>query len=215
MKWTELSLDWKDVTKGLMETLKQRDPYTYGHCQRVAELGRNLALAAGLSETEALEVQYAALFHDLGKIGIPDRVLLKPDRLTAEEASIMRLHPIKSVEILQSLTRSPFIQALIPAVRAHHERMDGQGYPFGLKGDEIPLAARILLIVDTFDAMTTDRPYRKGKPVNFAYRELRTFAGRQFDIHLVRVFLQSHKHWKAFDPTITEAFVARYYPRAA
>ena len=208
--------EWAEaVTQALLRTLRERDPYTYGHCHRVARNAKMLAQAAGLNERDQTIVQHASLFHDLGKLGIPDSILLKPARLTAEEAAIMREHPLKSVEILTPLSKIPFFGSLIPGITHHHERIDGAGYPFGVKGEAIPLAARIILISDTFDAMTTHRPYRQGMSTEIAYRELKQFAGRQFDPHLVKVFLESHPHWGDFEEETTQEFVAANFRRVA
>jgi HD-GYP domain-containing protein (c-di-GMP phosphodiesterase class II) len=208
--------DWAyAVAKTLMQALRERDPYTYGHCRRVSRNAKLLAQAAGLNEKEQRIVEYASMFHDLGKMGIPDSILLKPGRLTPEEEELIRAHPSKSAEIIRPLASIPFFRATIPGIEHHHERIDGGGYPHGISGDAIPLAARIILIADTFDAMTTTRPYRKGLAFEVAYKELQTFAGRQFDAQLVKVFLQAHPKWSALEDEITEEFVAAHFKRAA
>jgi HD-GYP domain-containing protein (c-di-GMP phosphodiesterase class II) len=215
MIWDQIP-EWADhVARSLLQALKERDPYTYGHCRRVARNARLLAQAAGLNEFDQAAVEYASLFHDLGKLGIPDSILLKPGRLTPEEEAIMRAHPVKSAEIVQPLTSVPFFQAVIPGIRHHHERFDGKGYPDGVWGDAIPLVARIILIADTYDAMTTTRPYRKGMDPSIAYKELQLFAGRQFDQHLVKVFLEAHPKWGEIEKEITEEFVAAQFKRVA
>jgi HD-GYP domain-containing protein (c-di-GMP phosphodiesterase class II) len=201
--------DWAhQLAKTLLAALRERDPYTYGHCRRVARHAKLLAKATGLSEREQVIVEFSSMFHDLGKMGIPDSILLKPGRLTPEEEAIMRAHPVKSVEILAPLSGLSFFQAMLPGILHHHERIDGAGYPDGISGDAIPLLSRIILIADTFDAMTTTRPYRKGLPHEVAYKELKLFAGRQFDAALVNVFLQAHPKWGAIEHEITEEFVA-------
>lgn len=208
--------DWANqVARTLMMALKERDPYTYGHCRRVARHAKLLAEAAGLSDYDVRVVEISSLFHDLGKLGIPDLILLKPGRLTAEEAAIMREHPRKSIEIIQPLTSVPFFNCTVPGICHHHERIDGAGYPFGLVGEKIPLISRIILIADTFDAMTTTRPYRKGFSVEIAYKELRQFANRQFDAHLVEIFIQAHPHWPELEEEITEEFVSTQYRKRA
>ncbi len=208
MAWGDIP-DWAHtVAKTLLQALRERDPYTYGHCRRVGRNARLLAGAAGLNEYEQKTVEFASIFHDLGKIGIPDSVLLKPGRLTPEEEAIMRGHPIKSAEILQPLSSIPFFKDVIPGVRHHHERMDGMGYPDGVFGQEIPLVARVILIADTFDAMTTTRPYRKGLSFEIAYKELQTFSGRQFDEQLVKIFLKAHPTWGKLEEEITEEHIA-------
>jgi HD-GYP domain-containing protein (c-di-GMP phosphodiesterase class II) len=215
MAWDRIP-DWANtVAQTLLSALKERDPYTYGHCRRVARHARMLAQAAGLSEHEQRIIEYSSMFHDLGKMGIPDHILLKPGRLTREEEVVMRDHPLKSVEIVQPLTHVPFFQQVIPGIRSHHERIDGLGYPDGIRGDQIPLYARIILIADTFDAMTTTRPYRKGMSHDTAYKELRVFSGRQFDEQLVKVFIQAHPTWGLIEEEITEEFVTSRFKRAA
>jgi HD-GYP domain-containing protein (c-di-GMP phosphodiesterase class II) len=198
-----------------MQALKERDPYTYGHCRRVARHARNLAQAAGLNDYDQQVTEIASMFHDLGKLGIPDAILLKPGRLTPDEAAVMKLHPVKSVEIINPLSAIPFFKATIPGICHHHERIDGRGYPFGLAGDKIPLISRIILICDSFDAMTTTRPYRKGLTLDHAYKELRQFSGRQFDPQLVEIFTKSHPTWGDLEEEITEEFVAHHFKRAA
>lgn len=199
----------------LLAALKERDPYTYGHCRRVARNARLLAESAGLNEYEQKVIEYSSIFHDLGKIAIPDSILLKPGRLSAEEQSVIRVHPIKSAEILQPLSLIPFFKDILPGVRHHHERLDGKGYPDRLSGDDIPVSARVILIADTFDAMTTTRPYRKGLTDEAAYRELRQFAGRQFDAQLVKTFYEAHPTWGKYEEEITEEFVSLNFKRAA
>jgi HD-GYP domain-containing protein (c-di-GMP phosphodiesterase class II) len=208
--------NWAEsIVYTLLSALKERDPYTYGHCRRVARNARLLAQAAGLNEKDQKIVEISSIFHDLGKIGIPDQILLKPGRLSPKEEDIMRTHPVKSIEIIKPLTGIPFFKSLIPGILHHHERMDGLGYPYGVQGDKIPLSARIILIADTFDAMTTTRPYRKGSGYDFAYKELKQFSGRQFDPHLVQIFLKAHPKWGAIEEEITEEFVAAHFRRAA
>jgi HD-GYP domain-containing protein (c-di-GMP phosphodiesterase class II) len=208
--------EWANLAaQALLSAMKERDPYTYGHCRRVARFARLLAKAAGLNEQEQQIIEYSSMFHDLGKMGIPDQILLKPGRLTQKEEEIMREHPIKSTEIIQPLTQVPFFKSLIPGIRHHHERVDGEGYPDRIKGEQIPLSARIILIADTFDAMTTTRPYRKGSGSDYAYKELKQFSGRQFDPQLVQIFLKSHPKWGPIEEEITEEFVAAHFKRAA
>jgi len=215
MAWNDIP-EWAEkVMLSLLQALKERDPYTYGHCRRVARNARMLAQAAGLNEYEQKVVEYSSVFHDLGKIAIPDSVLLKPGRLSPEEQAIIRIHPIKSAEILQPLSSIPFFKDLLPGIRHHHERLDGRGYPDQIAGEAIPLTARIILIADTYDAMTTTRPYRQGLTDEIAYKELIQFSGRQFDEQLVKVFTKAHPTWGDFEKEITEEFVAASFKRAA
>ncbi|MDR3608080.1 MAG: HD-GYP domain-containing protein [Oligoflexia bacterium] len=197
------------MTEALLQALKLRDPYTYGHSRRVGRNARKLAAAAGLNEFEQRTIELSSVFHDLGKLSIPDSILLKPGRLNAEETVIMKQHPLKSVEALLPLENIPVFKATLPGIRSHHERIDGRGYPDGLAGDKIPLAARIILIADTFDAMTTTRAYRKGLPFDYAYQELKVFSGRQFDPALVKIFLQAHPAWEDFEIEFQEEFIAK------
>ncbi|MGZ3699457.1 MAG: HD-GYP domain-containing protein [Bdellovibrionota bacterium] len=219
---TSKKLDWdgvpdwaQTVARALLQALKERDPYTYGHCRRVARHARLLAQAAGMTDYEQKLVEFSSMFHDLGKMGIPDSILFKAGRLTEQEEAIMRAHPVKSTEIIHPLTGVKFFNDLVPGIRHHHERVDGRGYPDGLQGEQIPLIARVILIADTYDAMTTTRPYRKGLADEIAYKELRQFSGRQFDIQLVRIFLEAHPTWGIVEEEITEEFVAAKFKRAA
>jgi HD-GYP domain-containing protein (c-di-GMP phosphodiesterase class II) len=203
------------VSKALMNALRERDPYTYGHCRRVARNARLLAQAAGLSEWEQRVVEFSSLFHDLGKMGVPDQILLKPGRLTRDEMAIMMAHPVKSALIVEPLAPVRLFRDLLPGIRHHHERVDGKGYPDGVVGVEIPLTARVILIADTYDAMTSTRPYRKGLDPDIAYKELKQFAGRQFDTQLVSIFLKAHPHWGHYEDEITEEFLATNYRKVA
>lgn len=174
--------------KSLLSALKCKDDYTWGHSLRVAYFCVSVGKELGLSEDELYELEVSALFHDLGKIGVPDSVLTKPSRLTDEEFLEMKLHPNKSYEILKDF---PVFDKMAINAKYHHERFDGRGYPEGLKGESIPFFSRIILIADTFDAMTSTRPYRKGLPFEVAFAELREFAGSQFDPHIVEKFISS------------------------
>jgi len=215
MAWDEIPGWAHDVAMALLHALKERDPYTYGHCRRVAKLAGLLAQSAGLTPNEQRVVEYASLFHDLGKMGIPDRILFKPARLNEEEEEIMRTHPVKSAEIISPLATVAFFKSVVPGIKHHHERFDGMGYPYGISHQNIPLHARIILVVDTYDAMTTSRPYRKGLPTDIAYKELKLFAGRQFDPDMVKVFLDAHRTWGDLEEEITAEFVARRFKKAA
>lgn len=193
-----------DVVRTMMALVKMKDQDTFDHCVRVSKLSRMLAEASGLSSDDARIVEYAGLFHDIGKVGVPDGILLKPAKLTDVEYEVMKSHPVLSVEALQPLSQVAFFGATLPGVRHHHERFDGKGYPVGVKGEEIPLAARMILVVDTFDAMTFSRPYRKGLPPEVAYKELVDFAGRQFDPKLVEIFNEVHPKLRLGPPRNSE-----------
>jgi len=196
MEFKKHSNDWKQgVIKALLKLLKEKDHYTYDHSRRVSKYALLLAREAQLNEKDQKIVEYSALFHDLGKIGISDSILLKPEKLSPIESQMMQAHPVKGIEVISSID-DPFFQSLLPGIRNHHERFDGKGYPDQLKAEGIPLAARIILIMDTFDAMTSTRPYRKGIDASIAYAELKKFSGTQFDKDLVDLFIKAHASWK-------------------
>jgi diguanylate cyclase (GGDEF)-like protein/putative nucleotidyltransferase with HDIG domain len=161
----------------LARTIEAKDPYTGGHTERVAEIALTLARELGFTPTELQAVNVGALIHDIGKIGVPDSVLLKEGPLTDEEFAEIREHPKISSYIVADLELPPIVKQM---VRSHHERYDGSGYPDGLLGEEIPLAARILSVADALDAMTSDRPYRDALPVDAARAEIQSKVGEQF-----------------------------------
>ncbi len=172
---------------GLAEAIEAKDPYTKGHCGRVAGYALVLAQAAGYP-TDGLEtLEFGAFLHDIGKIGIRDSVLLKPAALDEAEWSHMREHPVKGYEIASKIE---MLRPIISAVRNHHERWDGAGYPDRLAGQQIPVAARIVAIADAYDAMATDRPYKAALPVEECESVLRKQAGKMFDPELVDVFIR-------------------------
>ena len=176
------------AARSILLALDMKDSYTFGHSTRVAFYSQELGKEMGLSSEELYQLELASLFHDIGKIGIPDNILLKPTRLSQDEFTIMKTHPERSEEVLKNF--SPF-EKIGKYARHHHERYDGKGYPDNLKGEDIPYFSRIILISDTFDAMTSDRPYRKGLPYDVAFSELEEFAGSQFDPKLSKVFVKA------------------------
>jgi len=180
----------EQAARTILKALDCKDSYTFGHSMRVAYFSLVTGTEAALSKDEMYELELSAIFHDIGKIGTPDVVLNKPSRLSEEEFQIMKLHPEQSYEILQDF---PQFDKIAMNARSHHERYDGKGYPQGLKANEIPVAARIILIADTFDAMTSTRPYRKGLSYEVAFDELIQFSGTQFDPEMVRLFIQGMK----------------------
>ena len=171
----------------LLAALVARDGYTGAHTEAVVDHSVAVARRMGLNEEEVVEVEQAALLHDVGKIGIGDAILNKPQALSDAEWEIMRMHPTIGEEIVAS---TKGLAHLAPAIRAEHERWDGKGYPDGLEGEEIPLASRIILVCDTFHAMTSDRPYRKALDVEAALSELEGNAGAQFCPRVVEAFLE-------------------------
>lgn len=210
-----MSKNWGDVPEwalatahSLMQSLNSVDPLTYNHCCRVGEMSRKLARDAGLNEYEQKISEFAGLFHDVGKIGISQEIIAKPGKLDPKELDIMRSHPVISEQIINPLAAThPFFKDLLPAIRGHHERVDGDGYPDRLLGDRVPILARLILIVDTYDAMSQTRSYRKGLPDDIIYAELKRCAGTQFDPQLIRIFLQAHKTWNTVE-TDKETFMS-------
>jgi putative nucleotidyltransferase with HDIG domain len=183
--------DVHGLMMGLLHSLTSavdaKDAYTCGHSERVALLSRHLAMQAKLSDHEVERVYMAGLLHDVGKIGVPEVVLQKTGRLTAEEFEQIKKHPEIGARILQDIKQ---IKDIIPGVLHHHERYDGKGYPGGLAGEDIPLMGRIICLADCFDAMTSSRTYRKALPLEVALTELRRCSGTQFDPRLTEAFLQ-------------------------
>jgi putative nucleotidyltransferase with HDIG domain len=161
----------------LARTVEAKDPYTAGHTERVADIALLLAAELGFDEAQLPAINMGAIIHDIGKVGIPDAVLLKPGPLTDEEMRTMREHTEVSSYIIADLELPAVVEQM---VRSHHERYDGGGYPDGLRGEEIPLAARILSVADVVDAMTSDRPYRNALPLDVALAEVRDNTGKQF-----------------------------------
>lgn len=186
----ELRADLKDFVRALTEVLEEVDPYTRHHSVRVAEYSVRLARGLGLGERDVDEIEYAALVHDIGKIGPQHQhILQKPGTLSHEEQRTLRAHPAAGAEIVAKVRA---LRRASEIVRSHHERPDGQGYPFGLRSEDVPLGARILNVSDAFDAMTSDRPYRRALPLEAALRELERGAGTQFDAQVVACLLRLH-----------------------
>jgi len=183
----ELTLAYDTTIEGWAQALELRDRETEGHTRRVAELTVKLARALGVKSEDLIHIRRGALLHDIGKMGIPDQILLKPGPLTPEEWKIMKKHPVYAWELL-----SP-IEYLRPALNipyCHHERWDGTGYPRGLKGEEIPLSARIFAVVDVWDALTSNRPYRSAWSQDKAREYIKEQAGHHFDPQVVEKFLE-------------------------
>ena len=185
---SDFSAPVMETLRALISTLEEKDTYTHGHSIRVAEYAVAIAEQIGLSLAELQEVELCALFHDVGKIGIPDEILMKPGKLSKAEFEIMKSHPSRSAKILEKIS---IFKNIIPGILHHHERYDGFGYPVGLKGTEIPLYSRIVLIADTYDAMTSTRPYRLALHSELAIEELRRCTNTQFDESLVRAFVEA------------------------
>jgi HD-GYP domain-containing protein (c-di-GMP phosphodiesterase class II) len=171
--------------EALTAAIDAKDPYTRGHSERVAYLSSEIAKAMGLSDDEAERVRISGLVHDVGKIGVPERVLCKAGRLTDEEFGLIKLHPETGHRILKGIT---LLEHALGGVLHHHERIDGRGYPHGLKGDAIPLTARIIGLADTFDAMSSNRAYRPAMPREKVLAEIARCAGTQLDAAVVAAF---------------------------
>ena len=163
-----------------------RDKETEGHTQRVTEMTINLARAFGVPEEELLHVRRGSLLHDIGKMGVPDHILLKPGELTEEEWARMRTHPKYAYNLLKPIT---FLASALDIPYCHHEKWDGTGYPRGLKGQEIPLVARLFAIVDVWDALRSDRPYRLAWTKEKALEHIKSLSGTYFDPRVVKSFL--------------------------
>src|SRR5437667_6998476 len=177
-----------DITlEALGDALDLKDSETEGHSKRVTAFTIAIARAMGLAADQIRVIARGAFLHDIGKMAIPDKILRKPGKLDTEEIAIMREHCFRGYQMLKKI---PFLAEASEIVYSHQERYDGSGYPRGLKGDEIPLGARIFSIADTLDAITSDRPYRAAQPITMARDEIVRFAGRQFDPDVVRTFLQ-------------------------
>lgn len=167
--------------------LDLRDNDAEGHSLRVTAMTLRLAKALGRSEAELVHIHRGALLHDIGKMGVPDAILHKPGPLDDAEWSVMRKHPVYAYETLSGI---PFLAQALDIPHYHHEKWDGTGYPHGLKGEQIPLAARIFAIVDIWDALRSDRPYRRGWPEERVRQHIRELAGAHLDPHIVDVFLE-------------------------
>ncbi len=182
----ELILAYDATIEGWSHALDLRDKETQGHTQRVAQLTLRLAQAMNVSEVEMVQIRRGTLLHDIGKMGVPDDILHKPGFLTDEEWVVMRKHPTYAYEMLAPI---PFLQRALDIPYCHHEKWDGSGYPHGLKGEEIPLSARIFAVVDVWDALRSDRPYRKSWPEDRVREYIRKESGRHFDPRMVEAFL--------------------------
>ena len=175
--------------RALAAAIDAKDPYTRGHSERVARYSAAIAREMGLPADEARKVRLSALLHDVGKIGVDDRIIRKPTALTDDEFELMKAHPSKGAAIMETI---PQLADIIPGMKWHHEKWEGGGYPDGLKGDQIPLQARIVAVADAFDAMTTTRPYQKAMEVSYVLERLREMSSKRFDGAVVDALARSH-----------------------
>ena len=176
------------TVKALAAAIDGKDPYTRGHSERVSRVSMAIAQRLDLSDEECEKIRVSALLHDVGKIGIDDKILKKPAALTDEEYEIMKQHPQKGYKILSQI---PAIKEFLPGMYMHHEMINGEGYPQGLKGEEIPLMALIVSVADTFDAMTTDRPYQQAMKFEDAVARIQSFVGTRYDERVVAAFAKA------------------------
>jgi HD-GYP domain-containing protein (c-di-GMP phosphodiesterase class II) len=188
--YQELEEMFFQTTDSLADAIEKRDPYTGGHTQRVTQYSLAIAKYLQLNALEKKWLKITSVLHDIGKVGIEDQILKKPDRLSPAESEMIKRHCNIGVEIIKHIRQ---LRESIPGVKYHHEQLDGKGYPNGLKGEEIPVLAKIIAVADTFDAMTTDRPYRIAMEREAAVKELEKCSGTQFDEKVVEAFIQAYQ----------------------
>lgn len=189
----------------LAAAIDEKDPYTRGHSGRVAKYSLIIGKELGL-DAEALDkIRISALLHDVGKIGVDDHVLKKPGKLTDEEFELMKQHPVKGANIMRPVAQ---LKEMLPGIELHHERMDGNGYPYGLAGDQIPMMARIIAVADTFDAITTNRPYQSAMDLDYAMNRIQQLGGTKFDLDVVRAIQNAVRTGKLkLSPSLVEVEV--------
>jgi putative nucleotidyltransferase with HDIG domain len=188
--YEELEEMFFQTAESLADAIEKRDPYTGGHTQRVTLYSQAIAKYLQLEPLERKWLKIASVLHDIGKIGVEDDILKKPEQLTPEEFNIIKRHSDMGAEILEHIRQ---LREIVPGVKYHHEHVDGKGYPDGLRGKEIPILAKIVAVADTYDAMTTDRPYRKAMEKEGAIEELKRCSGTQLDNGVVEAFIQAYQ----------------------
>ncbi len=181
----ELRRSYMATVRALSNAVEARDAYTGKHAERVTAYALEIARALGISLSETAEIEFGFLLHDIGKVAIPDAILYKPGALTEKERALMAQHPLIGADIVRGIE---FLGAAAQVVRSHHEHWDGSGYPDGLAGEEIPLAARVFAVADVLDALTTERPYRPASPISVARETITREAGQHFDPRVVEAF---------------------------
>lgn len=190
--YASVNKNYRDTINTMRQIVDAKDIYTRGHSDRVSAYSVEIAKAMGKPEDFVERVRIAGLFHDIGKIGIPDSILQKPGALTPEEYARVRAHPAMGKSLLSSMSS---LEEILDIIESHHEKIDGTGYPYGLKGDEIPEEAKIISVADTFDAMTSKRTYRDSMSLEEAVAELKRCSGKQFEAEIVSVFLDILNHY--------------------
>jgi HD-GYP domain-containing protein (c-di-GMP phosphodiesterase class II) len=188
--YQELEEMFFQTAESLADAIEKRDPYTGGHTQRVTLYSQVIARYLQLKPLERKWLKIASVLHDIGKIGVEDDILKKPERLSPEEFNMIKRHSDMGAEILEHIRQ---LREIVPGVRYHHEQVNGKGYPDGLRGEQIPLLAKIVAVADTYDAMTTDRPYRKAMEKETAIEELKRCSGTQLDQMVVEAFIQAYQ----------------------
>lgn len=191
--FNDLKSAYFDTVKAITNSIEARDPYTRGHSDRVARIAKTIAEELNWNKNEIELIDWGGMLHDVGKIGIYDAILHKRSELTTEERGIMELHPLIGAQIVEGIS---FLKPIIPYVLEHHERFDGKGYPQSLSGSGISIEGRLLAVADAFDAMTSDRPYRKALKPEEAFKEILRGAGSQFDPEIVRGFEKVWASWQ-------------------
>jgi ribonuclease P protein subunit RPR2 len=181
----ELRRSYTATVRALSNAVEARDAYTGKHAERVTAYALEIARALGISLSDGSEIEFGFLLHDIGKVAIPDAILFKPDALTDKERALMKQHPAIGAQIVRGID---FLGPAADVVRSHHERWDGRGYPDGLAGEQIPLAARVFAVADVLDALTTERPYRPPSSFNVSREIITGQAGAQFDPRVVEAF---------------------------
>lgn len=184
----EVNFEYHEMVECITSALDARDPYTGNHSRRVSDMACFLCQKLGISHEETQEIHISGHLHDIGKIGVPDRVLLKPEKLNDEEWALMKKHPEIGADIL---SKSPHFSRIAAIILHHHERWDGKGYPFGAKGTEIPIGARIIAVCDSIDAMASARAYRKALPLDVVKSEIEKNIGIMYDPKIAQVALDN------------------------
>jgi HD-GYP domain-containing protein (c-di-GMP phosphodiesterase class II) len=185
MRSQQLASSYAATVRALAGAVEARDAYTGQHAERVTAYGIEIGRAFGLPRPAAPEIEFGYLLHDIGKVAIPDAILYKPGALNPDERALMSRHPLIGAEMVSGIE---FLADAVKVVRSHHERWDGTGYPDGLAGSEIPVAARVFAVADVLDALTTDRPYRSASPLGEARDQIRDGAGTHFDPQVIAAF---------------------------